>query len=621
VWVEGIQRIVCGVTEKTTCQDIVYALAHATGRTGRFTLIERWRNNERLLAPQEHPLQVIKKWGEYSYDVQFILQRSPLDPNKSSSSAGPSTSNNTSSQQQNTTADSDVKSAPWLGETGKTAPGGIWKSPPTTSAVNNRIKPDAARLSPDSGQGSDPTGSDSSNFSSDVEKSKSVLRSSHQLPPSGYQPQGWPRTYKSSSPDQYPPYAEYGYSRLHSQSSAASNRGPPVPPAYRHPPIPGGSNGSSSTLRNPSPSGVVPPPYRDPPPPPGSHARGGPPVPTSPTQLRRVSGSPNRAAGASGLPPMNMQPHSPTPPRGGYFSGRPPHYSPPPVHKELRGGMHKSGSPGRSLSGRSMMSPARGHTSPLGGGHRPNWIHDNYADLQSLVSAQKTRIQSQQAEIVQCENEMRVFSGSGGVDYLPSQLEAVIAEVRRLEEAANQNESELQDMDVTQGGAGVPGVPGAPPNGIRNELDQLKHRLEMTDLELQKTNATLRRLGDEMRSYSQERSKEREVEIKSEISSIEQEIKQLQRCSEDSTVISDKLNREQKEIDQELSQRKQEVDKLMKEMKSLNLESLTISPPEENKSFMEGPMGKPGSVRKMLGSPRQLENAVPTSKNPHGVWV
>jgi len=54
VWVEGIQRIVCGVTENTTCQDVVYALAHATGKTGRFTLIERWRNNERLLSPQEH---------------------------------------------------------------------------------------------------------------------------------------------------------------------------------------------------------------------------------------------------------------------------------------------------------------------------------------------------------------------------------------------------------------------------------------------------------------------------------------------------------------------------------------------------------------------------------------
>lgn len=35
---------------------------------------------------------------------------------------------------------------------------------------------------------------------------------------------------------------------------------------------------------------------------------------------------------------------------------------------------------------------------------------------------------------------------------------------------------------------------------------------------------------------------------------------------------------------------------------------------------VSGP-AKPGSTRKMLGSPRQLENAVPTSKNPHGVWV
>lgn len=89
VWVEGIQRIVCGVTDSTSCQvsfsnhilicsvfsdwvlviktvyfsfvclqDVVYALAAATGKTGRFTLIERWRNNERLLSPNENPLKV-----------------------------------------------------------------------------------------------------------------------------------------------------------------------------------------------------------------------------------------------------------------------------------------------------------------------------------------------------------------------------------------------------------------------------------------------------------------------------------------------------------------------------------------------------------------------------------
>ncbi|KAG7309182.1 hypothetical protein JYU34_005106 [Plutella xylostella] len=82
VWVEGIQRIVCGVTETTTCQDVVFALAHATGKVGRFTLIERWRNNERLLAPQEYPLKILMKWGEYSNDIQFILRRSESGNNQ-----------------------------------------------------------------------------------------------------------------------------------------------------------------------------------------------------------------------------------------------------------------------------------------------------------------------------------------------------------------------------------------------------------------------------------------------------------------------------------------------------------------------------------------------------------
>ena len=36
----------------------MYALAHATGKTGRFTLIEKWRNTERLLAPTDRPLKV-----------------------------------------------------------------------------------------------------------------------------------------------------------------------------------------------------------------------------------------------------------------------------------------------------------------------------------------------------------------------------------------------------------------------------------------------------------------------------------------------------------------------------------------------------------------------------------
>lgn len=34
VWVDGVQRVVCGVTEATTCQEVVIALAQAIGRSG-----------------------------------------------------------------------------------------------------------------------------------------------------------------------------------------------------------------------------------------------------------------------------------------------------------------------------------------------------------------------------------------------------------------------------------------------------------------------------------------------------------------------------------------------------------------------------------------------------------
>ncbi|XP_061769284.1 ras association domain-containing protein 8b isoform X3 [Nerophis ophidion] len=75
VWVDGVQRIVCGVTEFTTCQEVVIALAQAIGRTGRYALIEKWRETERHLSPQENPVVSLNKWGQYASDVQLILRR------------------------------------------------------------------------------------------------------------------------------------------------------------------------------------------------------------------------------------------------------------------------------------------------------------------------------------------------------------------------------------------------------------------------------------------------------------------------------------------------------------------------------------------------------------------
>ena len=42
------------------------------------------------------------------------------------------------------------------------------------------------------------------------------------------------------------------------------------------------------------------------------------------------------------------------------------------------------------------------------------------------------------------------------------------------------------------------------------------------------------------------------------------------------------------EVEAAIQARKSEVEKLIADMKSANLESLTISPPEENKVFLDG---------------------------------
>jgi hypothetical protein len=85
-------------------------------------------------------LQVLTKWGEYSSDVQFILQRSPLDANKDAS-------------QRRAAAPPAAAAALHPG-------GAIWKTPPPGSGGGGSNKPlfpnktDAARLSPDSGNNS-----------------------------------------------------------------------------------------------------------------------------------------------------------------------------------------------------------------------------------------------------------------------------------------------------------------------------------------------------------------------------------------------------------------------------------------------------------------------------------
>lgn len=89
MWVEGVVRVVSGLSLNTSCQDVVIALAQAIGQTGRYVLILKLRGNERHLVAGDCPLQHLAQLGQLATEVQFILRRTGP-----SLSEGPDTSAN-----------------------------------------------------------------------------------------------------------------------------------------------------------------------------------------------------------------------------------------------------------------------------------------------------------------------------------------------------------------------------------------------------------------------------------------------------------------------------------------------------------------------------------------------
>ncbi|XP_029987031.1 ras association domain-containing protein 7-like isoform X2 [Sphaeramia orbicularis] len=75
VWVEGVVRVVCGLSLNTSCQDVVIALAQAIGQTGRYVLILKLRGKERQLLKTDCPLQELAQLGQQAAEVHFVLRR------------------------------------------------------------------------------------------------------------------------------------------------------------------------------------------------------------------------------------------------------------------------------------------------------------------------------------------------------------------------------------------------------------------------------------------------------------------------------------------------------------------------------------------------------------------
>lgn len=95
VWIKGEQRWISGVTDLTTCLDLIEALLIDEGvikatasdnnnnqekstyptRVSEFVIIERWRRVEQVLDPRTRILKIWAAWGaEQSEVIEIILQ-------------------------------------------------------------------------------------------------------------------------------------------------------------------------------------------------------------------------------------------------------------------------------------------------------------------------------------------------------------------------------------------------------------------------------------------------------------------------------------------------------------------------------------------------------------------
>ncbi|XP_018602746.2 ras association domain-containing protein 9 [Scleropages formosus] len=86
VWLCHEEKVICGLTKRTTCSDVVQALLddHRNipehdrvlhGEARDYCLLERWRGFERALPPLTRILRLWEAWGEEKPVVQFVMVR------------------------------------------------------------------------------------------------------------------------------------------------------------------------------------------------------------------------------------------------------------------------------------------------------------------------------------------------------------------------------------------------------------------------------------------------------------------------------------------------------------------------------------------------------------------
>lgn len=574
-------------------EDVVYALAHATGKTGRFTLIERWRNNERLLAPHEHPLKVLMKWGEYSNDVYLILQRTALDP--SSGGGGVMTRSRTSTDgplHGNVAGDSPInkelkKSLTFSGHPPLQLDQGNERilnvgvvrgvaKHSTSPESNGASAGSAARVASGARSASAALLSHNSGVDHPEAKHYAVDHSPSAADhsPSGSSADG---NYHLVYPRYDPPY---GRVRASPDASGCASA------------FAGGRGRSSRSPAGADDSPRLPPPYRDPPPP-SSGGRCAPPPYREPPRPRGMSPS-TSSTPSSAVAAVTPTQHRPTPPT---FSSAD----------------SDETWPRNDADGASRVRRNLGHEFENGTTSGTGDIH--HGQLMQLVKRQRSKLEEQHQRLAQLEQELVVSEANlANIQQRDHDQTLQLArQLAHLQEVSHQNDQELETLGEVEGDW----------DDLRHQEEHLKEELSRLQTQMASIESQFEQHQPTIRNLSDEISKEEERlanAMESELAAIKAQLEAAERLGDAQTADGDQLTAQLDDTEDAMRRIKEDMERLTQEIKEANLQSLSIAPADDLKVLLEGSY-KTGHGRRMLGSPRQLENAVPTNKNPHGVWV
>ncbi|KAI5703653.1 hypothetical protein M8J76_012825 [Diaphorina citri] len=241
-----------------------------------------------------------------------------------------------------------------------------------------------------------------------------------------------------------------------------------------------------------------------------------------------------------------------------------------------------------------------------------NSQHHQYRELVRLINLQRDKLSSQQMELTRYDAEIMFWEGKTREQQ--HQMEYIAEESLKIEAAGLGSVEEENEIVRQQ------------EKTLESEITLLRSKLANCETELLQCKNKIRLLMEEVQFEQRLLAKESEERhhmeksLLREVERLQGEVDQARHDTESAAQSGDKIAKEVAALESLIVEKKKQLEKLIGDMKDANLQSLTIAPSEELKLLVDG-ANKLGSTRRMIGSPRQLENAVPTSKNPHGVWV